>query len=81
MNEFLRAGQVGTWEERHVLNNEDGKIIEEWQEARCSKCGLWHTTPYLYYFHHYDYCPNCGSSMKTPIVEPPKDRGRKPNTK
>ena len=64
MNDFQRAGQAGRWEEKEVIDNSEGKLIEQWQSCKCSKCGLYHTTPYLYYFQHYDYCPNCGSRME-----------------
>ncbi len=54
---------TGHWEEKHV--SEKGEhTIEEWQEAKCSKCGLWHITPYLYYFSEYNYCPSCGAKME-----------------
>lgn len=52
----------GEWIEREVVD-EPG-IIEEWQSARCSVCGLYHTTPYMYYFHRYNFCPNCGADMR-----------------
>ena len=56
----------GKWIERKVIT--DNKAIEEWQGAKCSVCGKIHTTPYMYYFSHYDYCPNCGAKMDE--VEP-----------
>lgn len=48
----------GKWEEREVSSE---NVIDAWQSARCSVCGLYHTTPHLYYFNGYNYCPNCGS--------------------
>lgn len=54
--------KVGKWTEREVI--EDRKAIEEWQSARCSVCGKYHTTPYLYYFDNFAYCPNCGAKME-----------------
>jgi hypothetical protein len=36
----------------------------EMQSAKCSVCGRYHTTPYRYYFSHYDYCPSCGAMME-----------------
>ncbi len=51
----------GKWEEKTVLY--DDLTIEQWQSARCSVCGLYHTTPYSYYFYHYKYCPYCGAEM------------------
>lgn len=50
----------GEWTHRDV---EENTTIEEWQAAKCSLCGRWLTTPYLYSFHHYNYCPNCGAAM------------------
>ena len=38
--------KIGKWEERTV--GEVGKAVEQIQSARCSACGLYHTTPYLY---------------------------------
>lgn len=54
--------KIGKWEERTV--GEVGKAVEQIQSARCSACGLYHTTPYLYYFKNYPYCPNCGEKME-----------------
>ena len=54
----------GEWIEKEVtyLDALEAKdIITEWQSAKCSACGKYHTTPYMYYFDDYDYCPNCGS--------------------
>lgn len=53
--------KTGTWEEREVLSE---KVIDEWQSARCSVCGKYHTTPYMYYFDNYSFCPNCGARME-----------------
>jgi len=49
----------GQWEEKSVFEGE----IQQWQSARCSVCNKYHTTPYLYYFDNFKYCPNCGASM------------------
>ena len=51
----------GEWEECMV---NDEPILEEWQSASCSSCGLYHTTPYMYNFKRYNYCPNCGADMR-----------------
>lgn len=56
----LEPVRHGRWEERRVI---DDKCIEEWQSARCSVCGRYHTTPYMYNFDRYTYCPNCGAKM------------------
>lgn len=50
--------KVGEWLEKEV-NSETAIMV--WQSARCSVCDKYHTTPYMYYFSHYDWCPNCGS--------------------
>ena len=51
----------GEWMEREVLED---TVINEWQSARCSVCNKYHTTPYMYYFDNFNFCPNCGSRMK-----------------
>lgn len=53
--------KVGEWLEKEVISD---KVIEEWQSARCSVCDKYHTTPYMYYFSRYNYCPNCGAKME-----------------
>ena len=55
---------MAKWIECKVFHNKEVKAhIDEWQSAKCSRCGLYHTTPYLYYFKDYKYCPNCGCEM------------------
>lgn len=70
LNAFAKASgadvverKAGKWVEQKVI--EDGKAIEEWQSAKCSVCGKYHTTPYLYNFDDFDYCPNCGVRMES----------------
>ena len=53
----------GRWEEKTVGSIEENACIQDWQSARCSVCKRYLTTPYMYYFSHYDYCPNCGAKM------------------
>lgn len=56
----------GEWLEKEVVDNTDEDFvwkIEQWQSARCSVCGKYHTTPYMYYFDDYNYCPHCGAKM------------------
>ena len=55
-NETLKA----VWLEREV---DYETRIDAWQSAKCSRCGLYHTTPYMYYFDDFKYCPNCGAYM------------------
>lgn len=59
------AEKVGYWEDIDVELYEEADIaIDEWQSARCSCCGRYHTTPYMYYYDHYEYCPSCGARME-----------------
>ena len=53
--------KTGEWEEREVSSD---KVIDEWQSARCSVCGKYHTTPYMYFFDDFNFCPNCGARME-----------------
>lgn len=54
--------KTGEWEEKEIFHNGDEEpIIKEWQSAICSVCGKYHTTPYMYYFDEYNFCPNCGA--------------------
>lgn len=53
----------GKWEEKETYLNEGDCEITEWQSARCSKCGKYHTTPYMYSFDNFNFCPNCGAKM------------------
>lgn len=61
---YPNKAKVGTWLERKTFDEPRGKYIEQWQSAKCSVCGKYHTTPYLYHFHWYDYCPSCGTKME-----------------
>lgn len=54
----------GEWLEKEVIDDPKAKYITQWQSARCSICKHYHTTPYLYYFNVYNFCPNCGAKMK-----------------
>lgn len=63
LDELPTAERRGKWIERHHAYSDEEMPIEEWQSARCSVCGKYHTTPYLYYFNEYKYCPNCGARM------------------
>lgn len=33
------------------------------QSAKCSICGKYHSTLYLYSLDYFPYCPNCGAAM------------------
>lgn len=50
----------GRWMEREVIRLQYGLDI---QSQRCSNCGKYHTTPYMYFFNGYNYCPWCGARM------------------
>ena len=50
--------------------------LEEWQEMQCSACGKWHTTPLMYYFDNFNYCPNCGAKMGDTTNEPIVDESK-----
>lgn len=58
----LYVKPTGEWKEKSVDFDEDD-LIEAWQSARCSICGHYHTTPYLYNFNEFRYCPSCGARM------------------
>ena len=64
----VRENIKGEWVEKDVtsLDDEldDENVIDEWQSAKCSICGRYHTTPYLYCFNNYNYCPHCGADMR-----------------
>ena len=54
----------GRWVEKEVTDDLGTKVITEWQSCKCSSCGKYLTTPYLYYFTGYAYCPHCGAKME-----------------
>lgn len=59
----------GTWKEKSVIFTEDVPSLDSWQSARCSVCGKYHTTPFMYYFDNFNYCPNCGADMRESVTE------------
>lgn len=60
----VRENVRGEWLEKEVVDDRKDAKIQQWQQARCSVCDKWHTTPYMYYFTNYNFCPNCGSDMR-----------------
>ena len=60
----IEERKTGKWLEKHHAYSDEEMPIEEWQSAKCSVCGKYHTTPYLYYFTEYSFCPSCGAKME-----------------
>lgn len=60
--EKAEARESGRWEQKEVYDCK-GRF-EQFQHARCSVCGKYHTTPYVYYFDDFKFCPNCGADMR-----------------
>ena len=58
----VRENKRGKWEEKEVF--EAMGHVDELQSAFCPVCKRYHTTPYSYYFTHYNFCPNCGADMR-----------------
>lgn len=57
----IEERKKGKWEEKTIR---DDVVITEWQSARCPVCKRYHTTPYMYFFQDYNYCPTCGARMR-----------------
>ena len=53
----------GRWIEKDVTDDLGAKVITAWQSCKCSVCEKYLTTPYMYFFTGYAYCPNCGAHM------------------
>ena len=54
---------MGRWIEQEVFYITESPVIDAWQSARYNKCGKYLTTPYTFYFTHYQHCPYCGELM------------------
>jgi DNA-directed RNA polymerase subunit RPC12/RpoP len=54
---------MAEWLEREVVPVRKSGI-DEVQVAKCPYCQRYHTTPYMYYFMEYTFCPNCGKRIK-----------------
>ena len=63
LNNLPSAEKIGKWKNIDVIHDSADAKIPDWQQAQCSVCGLWNTTPYQYYYWHYKFCPNCGALM------------------
>ena len=53
----------GRWEQVEVVHDRKDAKIQDWQQAKCSVCGRWNTTPFMYYLRLDNYCPICGAKM------------------
>ena len=62
-SEVFNPVKHGRWLNMEKIYDGKAKNITEWQQAECSVCHKWHTTPYMYFFTHYNYCPSCGARM------------------
>ena len=51
------------WTELEVFDAKKAGITEL-QSIRCSNCGRYLTTPFMYYIDEPKYCPQCGAKMK-----------------
>lgn len=58
------AEKKGHWENIDIIHDRKDAKITDWQQAQCSVCGKWHTTPYLYCINLDPYCPSCGAKME-----------------
>lgn len=63
----VRENVKGEWLDMERIEESEANVITEWQQARCSVCGKWHTTPYMYFFTYDNFCPNCGAEMRCGI--------------
>lgn len=54
--------ETGEWTEISV--HDVYEDVMEWQSARCSKCKRYHTTPFMYSYYSYPFCPRCGARME-----------------
>lgn len=54
---------MSEWLELEVVSVKECGI-EEVQVAKCPFCQKWLTTPYMYYFTEFPYCPQCGKRIK-----------------
>ena len=59
----VRENVRGEWLNMERIEDDKSEYITEWQQAQCSVCHKWHTTPYMYFFTHYNFCSNCGAPM------------------
>lgn len=60
LRQLPSAEKTGKWIEKEICET---RRKEEMQVAKCSNCEKYLTTPYIYSFNHYNYCPHCGAKM------------------
>ena len=59
------SNKQGKWTEKEIIHKDEAiYMIEEWQSMRCDQCNHYLTTPYMYHFYHFNFCPFCGAKMK-----------------
>ena len=58
----------GRWKSMEKIYDDKAEYITEWQQAECSVCHKWHTTPYMYFFKYDNFCPNCGARMDEEVT-------------
>ncbi len=61
---IIEERKEGKWEQISVFGIDEATTIDQLQSSYCPNCHRYHTTPYVYSYYHYDYCPNCGARMK-----------------
>ena len=54
---------MAEWLEKEVYSVKESGV-EELQSCRCPHCERILTTPYMYYFDEFPYCPSCGKKIK-----------------
>jgi len=57
---YAKPAKRGKWIDKKVV---DDIKLPQMQEAKCSVCGRYLSTPYVYYWTTYNYCPHCGVEM------------------
>lgn len=53
---------MAEWLEKEVYSVEESGV-EELQSCRCPHCRKILTTPHMYYFTDFPYCPSCGKKV------------------
>lgn len=53
---------MSAWLDREIVSVKESGI-EEVQIAKCPFCQKYLTTPYMYYFTEFPFCPSCGERI------------------